>query len=77
MTLPAFERADFTEEIRKRKLTQSELYLLTLRQLLLNQACLLGVHAVRADEGDTAFQDNKTATEVLARRIEEFLVYKE
>jgi len=62
MALPAFEDADFMEKIHKRKLNANEMYLLVLRQILINQACLLA---------------DKTQTQFMVGRLEEFLVYKE
>lgn len=53
------------EEIQKRKLSLQELYLLSLRQLLLNHSCIL------------SDVDHAKASEILANRITEFLENKE
>ena len=62
-----------TTDLHKRKLTASQIYLLSLRQILLNQACLLA-EAVRA--GDYRRDDPFRLagdTKDLAKRIEEFI----
>lgn len=53
------------EEIQKRKLSLQELYLLSLRQILLNHSCILN----NVDFAKTS--------EALANRITEFLENKE
>ena len=70
-TLPDFELADFTEEIRKRKLSQADMYLLALRQILKNQAVILG------GKSDVTSVEHYRATESLIARLEEFAVHKE
>lgn len=70
--LPDFDSPDFIQEIKKRKLNSGDLYLITLRQILLNQAFLLS-------EVSTYGHSYKLATrsQEIAKRIEEFCKTRE
>lgn len=66
------DQKDFMDEVCKRKMTTQELYLLTLRQILLNQQQLLVTTAFFGPGRELA-----SDTEKLATRIIDFLKNKE
>jgi hypothetical protein len=66
------DRKDFMDEVCKRKMTAQELYLLALRQMLLNQRQML-VDQYCFGPGRELAED----TEKLAARIMDFLKNKE